>query len=172
MKKYFLFIVVALSAVNISISLASSPYAEKPLISVEVDNSFLAASIKKSIVPDAGLLNVPIYPGAKVINSFAGVKKTDGTFKRLPFLELVSTDSYDQVLGFFKEKLPGWKQGGFNTAVYFAEKGKVNIFKPESSHVGVHDVTKYFRENEQKDLQQIVPGAKSLIKIFYTLDMK
>ncbi len=149
---------------------AGSAYAEKPVVPAEVSESFLAVSIRKATVPDAERVGVPVYPKAKIINSYQGTKSAEGNFKRLPFLELISVDSYAQVVDFYKGKLAGWTQGGFNTALYFAEKGKVNMFSPKSTHVGIHDVSTYYRENEQKDLQKIIPGAKSLIKIFYTVN--
>jgi len=169
MNKYFsLFWVFISFSVCMSVQ-AGVPYAEKPSVPDEVAKSYLASSIQKAEVPDAARVNVPKYPDAKIISSFSGVKSADGSYKRLPYIELVSAGNYDQVMTFYQEKLVGWKLGGFNTAIYFAEKGSVNIFKPESTHVGVHDIENYYRENEQKDLQQIIPGAKSLIKIYYTV---
>ncbi|NOX43769.1 MAG: hypothetical protein GXP19_08585 [Gammaproteobacteria bacterium] len=168
MKYFTLFVLVVLSVATTLNVQASSAYAEKPAVPNDVSKNFLAIGIEKSTVPDADQVRVPIYPNAKIINSYKGVKSPQGIFELLPFLELISTDSYDQVVGFYKEKLVGWQQGGFNTALYFAEKGKINMFSPKSTHVGIHDVLKYYRENEQKDLQKIIPGAKSLIKIFYT----
>lgn len=167
MKSFKLIILIALSIGVVYGAQAGSSYAEKPVVPFGVSKSLLAANIKKANVPEVAQVNVPKYPNAKIISSFSGVKSSQGNFKRLPFLELISTDSYEQVVSFYKEKLAGWKQGGFNTAIYFAEKGKVNMFSPKYTHVGVHNVLKYYRENEQKDLQKIIPGAKSLIKIFY-----
>ncbi len=169
MKYILKIIIVFFGSVAFNVQ-AGSAFAEKPVVPTEVAKSFLAVSIRKAIVPDADRVGVPVYPKAKIINSYRGANSSEGNFKRLPFLELVSVDSYDQVVGFYKKKLVGWKQGGFNTALYFAEKGEVNMFSPKSAHVGIHDVLKYYRENEQKDLQKILPGAKSLIKIFYTVN--
>ena len=145
----------------------AAPYVSKPVVPEDLANSFMGGSINKAVSPDSDQVGVPVYPGAKLINSFTGIKKADGTYKRLPYIELISVDDVDTVLNFFDKKLTGWKIGGFNTAVYYAEKGKVNIFKPESTHVGIHDGLKYYREKDQKDLQKIIPGATSLIKIFY-----
>ena len=167
-KHFTLFWVFVVFSVSLSVQ-AGIPYADKPSVPDEVASSYLASSIQKAEVPDAAVVNVPKYPDAKIISSFGGVKSADGTYKRLPYIELVSAGDYDQVTTFYKEKLAGWAIGGFNTAIYFAEKGSVNIFKPESSHVGVHDIANYYRENEQNDLQKIIPGAKSLIKIYYTV---
>jgi len=159
------FVVFSLMVPN---AMAGEAFAEKPNVPKAVLKNFLAASINKAIVPEADQVDVPQYPNAKIITSFKGVMSPEGTLKRLPFLELITTDDYDQVVSFYKTKLSGWEQGGFNTALYFAKKGKVNMFSPKSTHVGIHDVLTYYRENEQKDLQKIIPGAKSLIKIFYT----
>jgi len=169
MNKYFMLFWVFISfSISLSVQ-AGVPYAEKPSVPDEVASSYLASSIQKAEVPDAAVVNVPKYPDAKIISSFGGVKKENGSYKRLPYIELVSAGDYDQVVTFYKEKLAGWAIGGFNTAIYFAEKGSVNIFNPESTHVGVHDIANYYRENEQKDLQRIISGAKSLINIYYTV---
>ena len=163
----FLLLICPISFSQAAQQESNKPYASKPDVPKELVKSYIAISINKAQAPDSARVGVPGYPGAMLINSFAGIKKADGEYKRLPYIELISVDDVDTVLTFFDDRLTGWKIGGFNTAVYYAEKGKVNIFKPESTHVGIHDALKYYRENDQKDLQKIIPGAKSLIKIFY-----
>lgn len=156
--------IICLFAATVS---AEEAYAVKPEIHQDAGKSFIATGISKATSPAKSEIPAPAYPGALLINSFAGVKSADGGYKRLPYIELISVDVYDVVLAFYQDRLSSWKTGGFNTAAYFAEKGKVNIFNPQSSHVGLHDVSKYYREKEQKDLQKIIPGASTLIKIFY-----
>jgi len=168
--KYFSFLVIVFFSAIVFDAQAGSAFAEKPIVPAEFSKSYLAISINKAVIPDAAQVGVPVYPGAKIITSFKGVQTAEGKYKRLPFLELVSVADYDHVVNFYKDKLAGWTLGGFNTALYFAEKGEVDMFSPKTTHVGVHDVLNYYRENEQRDLQRIVPDSKTLIKIFYTVE--
>ena len=53
------------------------------------------------------------------------------------------------------------------SAYYFAQHGNLNFFKPEEPHVGIHKMENYYRDGDKKLLRQMLPGAQTLIKVFY-----
>jgi hypothetical protein len=107
-----------------------------------------------------------VYPGAVVVRTFA-VDTRPPKYQGLPLVELISTDGYETVIAFYKKQLPGWRNAELLSAYYFAQHGNLNFFKPEEPHVGIHKLENYFREGEKKLLRKMLPGAQTLIKVFY-----
>lgn len=147
--------------------LAAEPLAPRAAIPAGMEESYLGEGIDQAAIPDASEVGIPAYPGAVVIRSYAVVERPAG-YAGLPIVELISTAEYDDVVAFYKTKLSGWGEAELTSAYYFAEHGNINFFTPEEPHVGVHRMANYFREAEREMLQRVLPGAKSLIKIFYT----
>lgn len=146
---------------------AAEPFAPKADIPAGMEDSYLGKGIREAAIPDQASVGFPVVPGAVVIRSYA-VENRPEKYTGLPVLELISADEYETVIAFYKKNLPGWGEAELLSAYYFAEHGNINFFKPEEAHVGVHRMESYFREAEREMLQHVLPGAKTLIKVFYT----
>jgi hypothetical protein len=147
----------------------AEPFALRAKIPAEIAESFVAKSAQDSPIPSAERVAIPGYPGAVVIRSYAVVDRPP-KYEGLPIVEMISADDYETVINHYKQKLPDWGQAELLSAYYFAEHGNVNFFKPEEPHVGVHKLDNYFRESEKNILRQLLPGAQTLIKVFYAKD--
>jgi len=145
---------------------AADPFAPRANVPPGMEESFLGESIRDAAIPPAPAVGVPAYPGAVVIRSFA-VTAPPKDYTGLPVIELITDADYDKVVDFYRQALPTWGRAELMSAYYFAEHGNINFFKPEESHVGVHRLQSYFRESEREMLQHVLPGAKTLIKVFY-----
>ena len=55
----------------------AEPYVSKPVVPEDLANSFMGGSINKAVSPDSDQVGVPVYPGAKLINSVIGIKKSE-----------------------------------------------------------------------------------------------
>lgn len=146
---------------------AAEPFAPRADIPAGMEETYLGESIRQAAIPDAVQVGIPAYPGAVVIRSYAVAERPE-KYTGLPIVELITADDYDDVVAFYKKKLPGWGEAELMSAYYFAEHGNINFFKPEEPHVGVHRMQSYFRESEREMLQHVLPGAKTLIKVFYS----
>jgi hypothetical protein len=82
-----------------------SASADDPELQIEI------LMIKQSQVPPRDAVEQPPYPGALVIQSLpASRMEVNGEMmEMLPTIRLLSTDTPDQVLAFYQEKLPDWK---------------------------------------------------------------
>jgi hypothetical protein len=71
--------------------------------------------LKSATVPAAADVNVPVYPGARIMSTMAGVTfDTDsGEGKSLPGMILLSSGDLESVLAFYQEQLPGWQYKDF-----------------------------------------------------------
>ncbi len=154
-------------AVLTSMPLVAEPLASRAAIPAGMEESYLGEGIRQAAIPDAATVGIPAYPGAVVIRSYA-VEERPAGYAGLPIVELISSDDYDAVVAFYKQRLPGWGEAELMSAYYFAEHGNINFFTPEEPHVGVHRMASYFREAEREMLQRVLPGATTLIKVFYT----
>lgn len=147
-------------------ALADQAFVPKAAIPAGMEDSYLAQGIREAAVPTLSEVGIPAAPGAVLIRSYA-VENRPEKYTGLPVLELISADDYETVIAFYKKNLPGWGEAELLSAYYFAEHGNINFFKPEEAHVGVHRMESYFREAEREMLQHVLPGAKTLIKVFY-----
>jgi len=144
----------------------AAPFAPRPQIPAEVADSYLARSARDSVIPGAQRVGIPAYPGAVVVRTFA-VAERPPKYEGLPLVELISTDDYDTVVAYYRKALPGWAEAEMLSAYYFAQYGNINFFKPEEPHVGVHKLENYYRDGDKKLLRTLLPGAQTLIKVFY-----
>ncbi len=151
---------------NPSIIMASEPYASRPTIAADVKESYLVKAARESVIPTRARVGIPVYPGAVIIRTFA-VDKRPPKYEGLPIVELISTDDYQAVIDFYKKQIPDWRNAELMSAYYFAQFGNINFFKPEEPHVGIHKMESYYREGDKKVLRELLPGAKTLIKIFF-----
>jgi len=146
--------------------LAVEPYAPRPTIPTDVAESYLAKAAQDSIIPDRSRVGIPSYPGAVVIRTYA-VDKSPPNYEGLPIVELISADDYQTVIEFYKKQIPDWRNAELLSAYYFAQHGNLNFFKPEEPHVGIHKIEDYYREGDKEVLRKLLPGAKTLIKVFF-----
>lgn len=145
---------------------AGEPFAKRAQVPAEIADAYLATSARDAVIPDRQRVGIPSYPGAVVIRTYA-VDVRPPVYEGLPIVEMISVDDYQTVVDFYKQQLPQWGQAEMLSAYYFAEHGNVNFFKPEEPHVGVHNLENYFREDDKQVLRKILPGAKTLIKVFF-----
>ncbi|MDT8383841.1 MAG: hypothetical protein RRB22_05455 [Gammaproteobacteria bacterium] len=150
----------------LSANAAAEPFASRPQIPAEVGDSYQAQSARDAVIPEQAQVGVPAYPGAVIIRTFA-VKERPPKYEGLSILELISTDDYETVIAFYKDQLPTWKNAELLSAYYFAQHGNLNFFKPEEPHVGIHKMENYYRAGDKELLRKLLPGAQTLIKVFY-----
>lgn len=151
---------------GVSANVTAEPFAPRPQIPAEIADSYTAKSARESAIPEAERVAIPAYPGAVIIRTFA-VKDRPEKYEGLPIIELISTDGYEKVIAFYKKQLPSWRNAELMSAYYFAQNGNLNFFKPEEPHVGIHKMENYYRSGDKKLLDQLLPGAQTLIKVFY-----
>lgn len=151
---------------SVSNSVVAEPFAPRPQIPIEVADSHQAKMARDSVIPDATRVAIPAYPGAVIIRSFA-VNERPPKYEGLPIIELISADDYETVVAYYKKQLPSWRNAEMLSAYYFAQHGNLNFFKPEEPHVGVHKMENYYRAGDKEMLRKLLPGAQTLIKVFY-----
>lgn len=146
--------------------MAEEPYAARPAIPADITESYLVKAARDSVIPSQARVGIPVYPGAVIIRTYA-VDQRPPKYEGLPIVELISTDDYQAVIEFYKKQLPDWRNAELFSAYYFAQYGNLNFFTPEEPHVGIHKMEKYYREGDKKVLRKLLPGAKTLIKVFF-----
>jgi len=163
-----LILMLAIVAAGLTTTLlAAEPFAPRAAIPTGMEESYLGEGIRQAAIPETGQVGIPAYPGAVVIRSYAVTERPPG-YTGLPIMELISADDFDTVVAFYKQRLSGWGEAELMSAYYFAEHGNINFFTPEEPHVGVHRLASYFREAEREMLQRVLPGGRTLIKVFYS----
>lgn len=80
-----------------------------------VEVPLAAMVLKNAQIPAASDVNIPAYPGARILSTMAGgaMQSSSGTAKSLPAMILLTQDSLDSVLAFYKQKLTGWQYQDF-----------------------------------------------------------
>ena len=146
--------------------MAAEAYAPRPTIPADIKESYLVKAARDSIIPTRARVGIPVYPGAVIIRTFA-VDTRPPKYEGLPIVELISTDDYQIVIDFYKKQIPDWRNAELLSAYYFAQHGNLNFFKPEEPHVGIHNMENYYRAGDKKVLRELLPGAKTLIKVFF-----
>ena len=147
--------------------LAVEPYATRPAIPAAVAENYLAVAARDSVIPGRTRVGIPVYPGAVVIRTYA-VEKRPAKYEGLPIVELITADDYQTVIDFYKKQIPDWRNAELLSAYYFAQHGNINFFKPEEPHVGIHKIESYYRDGDKEVLQKLLPGAQTLIKVFFS----
>lgn len=159
-------IISGLYALTLSTIVVAEPFAPRASVPVEIADTYLGKTAHESAIPTGERVGIPAYPGAVVIRTFA-IDKRPTTYKGLPVVEMISTDDYQTVVDYYKKNLPGWRNAELVSAYYFAQYGHLNFFKPAEPHVGVHKMENYFLEGDKKTLRKMLPGAQTLIKVFF-----
>lgn len=154
------------SLLGLSAAVAAAPFAPRPHIPAEVADSYQGKTARDSVIPDAAQVGIPAYPGAVVVRTFA-INEQPPKYEGLPIIELISADDYQTVIAFYQEQLATWKNAELLSAYYFAQNGNINFFKPEEPHVGIHKLENYYRAGDKEALRKLLPGAQTLIKVFY-----
>ncbi len=105
---------------------ASGAWAETYAPKVPVTSSTSAMGrvvIQSAKVPDSSVVGIPAYPGALVIQTReAGAMQASDGKPYLPYIKLLSSDTVDKVVKWYRERLSGW---------YYQ---KVSIFSMAESH--------------------------------------
>jgi hypothetical protein len=107
------YLIVLMVALSVSTTVAAKPYAPVPPHSADGKaylNDAAAGSLGDVPEPDAGVVNVPVFPGALFINASAGGRSAAGNV--LPTITLVTTATPDQVDEWYKTHLQGWTWDG------------------------------------------------------------
>ena len=119
-------------------------------------------------VPDKGAIAAPAYPGAVIID-FIGPYKPGGEPMGLSTLELLSSDSYEKVITYYKEKLPAWNETNNKGAssYYLAVSGEAenaarNMKVP---HIGFMNLEGGILGKQK--YTGIMPNARTLILVFF-----
>ena len=159
-------IVGGLFILNPTIVLAADAYAPRAHIPTDIAESYLVKAARDSVIPSQARVGIPVYPGAVVIRTYA-VDQRPPKYEGLPIVELISADDYQTVIDFYKKQIPDWRNAELLSAYYFAQHGNLNFFTPEEPHVGIHNMENYYREGDKKVLRKLLPGAKTLIKVFF-----
>ena len=152
--------------INSTPIMAAEPYAARPTIPADITESYLVKAARDSVIPGRERVGIPVYPGAVIIRTYA-VDQRPPKYEGLPIVELISIDDYQAVIDFYKKQIPDWRNAELFSAYYFAQHGNLNFFTPEEPHVGIHNMEKYYREGDKKVLRKLLPGAKTLIKVFF-----
>lgn len=146
--------------------LAEQAFAPRPQIPADIADTYLAKSARDSVIPDQARVDIPAYPGAVVIRTYA-IDNRPAKYQGLPIVELITTDDYQTVIDYYKKTLPEWRNAELLSAYYFAKHGNLNFFTPQEPHVGIHKMDNYYLAGDQKLLRKMLPGAKTLIKVFF-----
>lgn len=141
-------------------------FAPRPEIPSDIADTYLGKSARDAVIPDQERVGIPAYPGAVVIRSYA-IDERPPKYKGLPIVELITTDDYQTVVDYYKKELPSWRNAELLSAYYFAKHGNLNFFTPQEPHVGIHKMDNYYLASDQKMLRKMLPGAKTLIKVFF-----
>lgn len=165
MNKMLWIVAGSLSLLCAAVS-ADEPFAKRAQVPSELKDAYLATSAREAVIPDKQRVGIPSYPGAVVIRTYA-VDVRPPVYEGLPIVEMISSDDYQAVVDYYKKELPQWGQGEMLSAYYFAQNGNINFFKPEEPHVGVHKLENYYREDDKQVLRKILPGAQTLIKVWF-----
>ena len=120
---------------------------------------------KAEDVPDKEAIVASAYPGAVIV----AINKPhiDGQVKMgLSTILLLSSDPYETIVSYYKEKLPGWNEKSFQFAHYFAQSGEVengarNMNVP---HVGVKSLEGIHGTEKYTGME---PHAKTIIEVFF-----
>lgn len=105
------FLVLAVSATAI----AGEPYAPKVKAPTGIKpfsiEDFDVMGINAAVVPEKSAVEIPPYPGARVLSTISEFKMTINKKKVtcLSSIKLLSTDPVDKVVAFYKEKLKEYR---------------------------------------------------------------
>ena len=146
--------------------LAGQAFAPRPQIPADIADSYQGKTTRDSVIPEQERVGIPAYPGAVVIRTYA-IDERPPKYQGLPIVELITTDDYEAVVEYYKKALPSWRNAELMSAYYFAKYGNLNFFTPQEPHVGIHKMDNYYLAGDQEILRKMLPGARTLIKVFF-----
>ena len=122
---------------------------------------------KAADVPDKKAIAAPAYPEAVIVAIEGPFKHGRGQVMGLSTLELLSSDPYEKVVSYYKEKLPEWNQKEFQSSHYFAQSGEVEngARNMEVPHIGFMNLEGGILGKEK--YTGMDPNAKTLIQVFF-----
>ena len=84
----------------------------------------------------------------------------------LSTMELLSTDPYEKIVSFYKEKLPGWNEKSYENSHYFAQSGEAesNPRAMKVPHVGVKSLGGILGHDKYTDME---PQAQTIVQVFF-----
>lgn len=143
------------------------PYAPKaPVPDAAAADAFLAMeirSVESAVVPIRSEVEAPPYPGAVIIRTTPSVERTrEGTtFETLPVIVLVTLDSIDVVIAFYKERLPRWMHAEMLSTNYFW------LGNEEFHPFARSGLTTPSLEVREARLSKLLPDARTEIHVRY-----
>lgn len=122
---------------------------------------------KATDVPGKKAIAAPAYPEAVIVAIIGPFKHGRGQVMGLSTLELLSSDPYEKVVSYYKEKLPEWNQKEFQSSHYFAQSGEVEngARNMEVPHIGFMNLEGGILGKEK--YTGMDPNAKTLIQVFF-----
>ena len=75
----------------------------------------LVMMMKNTVIPSASDVNIPVYPGAKIMTAMGPMNMSSNGEKTTtyPSMSMLSGDETTEVLAFYQEELAGWKYHDF-----------------------------------------------------------
>ena len=99
----------------ISAAVAGEPYAPKVKAPAGLKpfsaEDFAVMMVNAAVVPEMSAVNVPPYPGARVLQTVTGFSMTIKGKKVtcFPTIKLLSVDRAEKIVAFYKERLKGYR---------------------------------------------------------------
>lgn len=123
--------------------------------------------VKDEDLPDKGAMKIPPYPGAVIVAlNKPFMRDSQGKKMGLSTIELLSTDPYEKVLSYYKEKLPGWSETSYEFSHYFAQSGEAesNPRAMKVPHVGVKSLEGILSHGKFTDMES---QAQTIVLVFF-----
>jgi hypothetical protein len=165
--KRFIIVTAAILSLSASGFAIAAPYASKVKITSGT-SPIGQVFIKAAKVPDASAVGIPAYPGGVILQTRQkGAMKTDAGKAYLPYIKLLTPDSVDKVVAWYKAKLPRYfyqKKGffGMNSYRFWKVKGDYGMMDMDAmgtiENVIISDGTQH---------ADVYPKVSTMIEITY-----
>jgi len=156
--------ILSISASGLAIA---TPYASKLKIT-SATSPIGQAFIKAAKVPSASAVGIPAYPGGVILQTRQkGAMKTDAGKAYLPYIKLLTSDSVDKVVAWYKSKLPKYfyqKKGFFGMNSYRFWKVKGDYGMMDMDAMGTIENVIISDGSQHAD---VYPKASTMIEITY-----
>lgn len=123
----------------------------------------------KENIPATSEVAAPAYPNAPVTKLIGRKKTGPGKYTGLATVQMVTSDAFDMVQGFYARELAGWSKKTYSngSSVYWAKTGSVenNSAAMKEPHVRVTDFSVLMGKGEWQ--KKLVPDAQTLIEVYY-----
>jgi len=145
----------------------AAPYASKVKITSRT-SPIGQVFIKAAKVPEASAVGIPAYPGAVILQTRQkGAMKTDAGKPYLPYIKLLTSDSVDKVVAWYKAKLPRYfyqKEDFFGTNSYRFWKVKGDYGMMDMDAMGTIENVIIADGSQHAD---VYPDVTTMIEITY-----